>query len=93
MKALFALLVVVVVAASCTPQADTAAQQESNAESTTLDQTVPSPLGSGAAGGLTPMSGTEGVGGGTGGGIGQAAKDQAHRAAGSVGSGWQQDDQ
>lgn len=43
--------------------------------------------GSGATGGVTPMSGTENIGGTTGGGIGQAAKDQARSAAGAAGAG------
>ena len=37
----------------------------------------------GAAGGMAPVTGAEEVGGGTGGGVGQAAKDMAHRAAGT----------
>ena len=37
----------------------------------------------GAAGGLAPVTGAENVGGGTGGGVGQAAKDMARRAAGA----------
>lgn len=44
------------------------------------------PIGSGAAGGMTPMTGTENIQGG-GSGVGQAAKDQARRASGMAGGG------
>ena len=42
------------------------------------------PIGSGAAGGMTPVTGAESVRGAGMGGIGQAAKDQARRAAGAA---------
>lgn len=45
------------------------------------------PIGSGAATGMTPISGTENLGGGTGGGIASAAKNQARNAAGAAGGG------
>jgi hypothetical protein len=45
------------------------------------------PIGSGAAAGLTPVSGTENLGGGTGGGIASAAKGQAMSAAAAAGGG------
>lgn len=45
------------------------------------------PMASGAAGGMTPMSGTESVGGEGGGGVGQAAKQMAKDKAGNMGSG------
>ena len=41
------------------------------------------PMASGAAGGMTPVSGGESVEGAGGGGIGSAAKDMARRAAGT----------
>ncbi|CAN1496159.1 hypothetical protein MCEMSE15_00346 [Fimbriimonadaceae bacterium] len=44
------------------------------------------PIGSGAMGGMTPMTGTENIQGG-GSGVGQAAKDQARRAAGAAAGG------
>ena len=45
------------------------------------------PIGSGMAGGMTPMSGGQDLGSGTGGGIGQAAKDRARGAAAQAGGG------
>lgn len=42
------------------------------------------PMGSGAAGGMTPMSGTDSVEG-AGSGVGSSAIDAAHRAAAKVG--------
>lgn len=44
------------------------------------------PIGSGAAGGLTPVTGAENVGGSGMGGVGSAAKGMAQRAAGAAGS-------
>lgn len=46
----------------------------------------PAPMTSGAAGGMTPMSGTENLQGAGGGGVGSAAKSMAKdRAAGPAG--------
>ncbi len=45
------------------------------------------PMSSGATGALTPMSGTQDLGSGTGGGIAQAAKDRARGAASQAGGG------
>ena len=45
------------------------------------------PMGSMAAGGMTPMQGGENLGSGTGGGIASAAKGQARKAAGSMSGG------
>ncbi|AIE87854.1 hypothetical protein [Fimbriimonas ginsengisoli] len=44
------------------------------------------PIGSGVAGGMTPMAGTDSVEGSGMGGIGQAAKDRAKRAAAGGGA-------
>lgn len=44
------------------------------------------PMTSGAAGGLTPVSGTESVEGSGMGGLGSAAKDQARKAAAGAGA-------
>ena len=41
----------------------------------------------GGAGGMTPMSGTDSVGGGGGGGVGQAAKQMAKDKSANMGSG------
>lgn len=45
------------------------------------------PMGSMAAGGMTPMQGGENLGSGTGGGIASAAKGQARKTAGSMSGG------
>jgi hypothetical protein len=44
------------------------------------------PLTSGAVGGITPVTGAENLGDGTGGGIGNAAKDKARSVAGAASS-------
>lgn len=67
----------------CAPKAEeTAATPETTATAPAPESGGGvAPMGSGAAGGVTPMGGTENLGGGSGGGVGNAAKDQARRAA------------
>jgi hypothetical protein len=62
------------------PPADPAVTAATNQDSGEV-----TPIGSGAAAGMTPMAGTENLGSGSGGGVAQAAKGQAMSAAAAAG--------
>ena len=88
---IFAALVI-----GCKPPTPTesAATPPTSAAQTTTESTAPSggsgsvaPMAGGAATGMSPMSGTESVEGAGMGGLGQAAKDQARRAAAGAANG------
>ena len=78
----FLPLAVLILLAGCAPKPA--------ATETPLGSTAPAsgggvaPMASGAAGGMTPMSGTDSVEG-SGSGVGSSAIDAAHRAASKVG--------
>lgn len=81
--ALLILAALVVAALGCKPKAQTPdiAPPEPTA---TNSEPSPAPMGVGA-GAATPMANTESVGGTSGGGTGQAAKNQARSAAAKAG--------
>lgn len=76
-------------ATSSDPSASTNPSGQPGAQTTpTGNSGGVAPMASGAAGGMTPMSGTESVQGDGGGSVGMAAKDYAKRKIGSgAGSG------
>jgi hypothetical protein len=83
---------VLVAAIGCSPQEPVAEEPQTEPTAAAPSASAPAPIGSGAATGLTPMTGTENVGGGGMGGVGQAAKDRARDVAGSASQrGWQPD--
>ncbi len=69
--------------AGCAPKDASTDSAATTAQSTTGGNGV-APMASGAAGGATPMSGTDSVEG-SGSGVGSSAIDAAHRAAAKVG--------
>lgn len=92
MKALLGILVAVFFLGGCsTPPAE-----PSETEKEKVENSAPAEGGSGsggvnivspAAGGISPVTNTESVGGAGMGGVGQAAKDQAKRKAGGSSAG------
>ena len=76
------LLLLPLVLVGCKPKDEPAANapDASSASTTAPGAGGVAPIGGGAAGGLTPMSGTDSVEG-SGGGVNSAAMDAAHRAA------------
>ena len=73
-------LAAALLAFGCAPKADETAAPETP---TASNEGGVAPMASGAAGGMTPVSGAESVDGAGGGGVGSAAKEMARRAAGT----------
>jgi hypothetical protein len=74
-----ALLTLVIVITGCTPKPDESAAAKPTVNPTQTQAGI-APIGSGAAGGITPVTGSETLEGGMG-GIGQAMKDKARGTA------------
>ena len=70
--------------AGCAPKSDSTQSAATPAANATTGGGGVAPMTSGAAGGLTPVSGGESVEG-SGSGVNSSAIDAAHRAAGKVG--------
>ena len=96
-KSLFLAAILFVVACGCTPKAPTSPADSPKTVGSTgpLQKGGTPPAGNSAAGGtgtiapigpnigaMTPVAGSESLDGGTGGGVGQSAKDMARKAAG-----------
>jgi hypothetical protein len=91
MKASLLVVTAVVCLVGCQPSVDANnVKSEGPTPSSTPPPTAKSggvaPMAAGA-GGMTPMSGTDSVGGEGGGGVGQSAKQMAKDKAGNMGSG------
>ena len=83
------LFALALLAVGCAKPEEPVADKKEDAPSVSTSAPVsggPAPIGSGAMGGTTPMTGTDSVGGGGGFGVGQAAKDRARSAAGAASS-------
>ncbi|MEZ0326294.1 MAG: hypothetical protein ACAH95_10340 [Fimbriimonas sp.] len=85
MRKLFPLLAIVLV--GCQQEVQPDGLEENVVPPKPTAQKGVAPIGSGAVGGLSPVSGSENLGGGTGGGIASAAKDRARGAAAQAGAG------
>ena len=77
------LLALGLLAFGCAPKTEDATSNTPAPTPTAANEGGVAPMASGAAGGMTPVSGAESVDGAGGGGVGSAAKEMARRAAGT----------